>query len=333
MWARICPGVLIVASVLKSAKWSVDATHRLAAPVRQRGERVPQHLARGAARRLVLRHRRSSSSDPVPSRNGVPRGPAARRAWRSSRPRPSAPPASAARPRPRPCRGAASAGRAGAAAAPRPRRPAASPPWPARRGPGPWRPRDASRSRAGPRGRRAGVFTRGSIPTASGCARTRPSDRQPHRVRPRHHPRPARLARRVEGDRRHRVAERRGRRRLVPQVPDETVEAGLGRQLLRRADPVVGDVAALDRRLGPVVARVPAHEAALRVEHLERDVLRVGLQVVVDRRAVRRVRRRGLVRRQGRVGVLVPANAQRRSPERTGAPRPRGRPAPPAAAA
>ena len=44
----------------------------------------------------------------------------------------------------------------------------------------------------------------------------------------------------------------------MPQVPDETVEAGLGRELLRRADPVVGDVAALDRGLGPKGAANPA---------------------------------------------------------------------------
>src|SRR5438477_2626329 len=70
-----------------------------------------------------------------------------------------------------------------------------------------------------------------------------------HRVEAGKGPGPARLARGVPGHGRDRVGELGCRRGRPVQVPDEAVQARLLGEEPRRPDPVVGDVAALDRRL------------------------------------------------------------------------------------
>ena len=100
---------------------------------------------------------------------------------------------------------------------------------------------------------------------------------------------------------------------LVMHVPGEPMHAGGGRQRPQRTEPVQRQVDRRRIRFEHFVrAGVTPHEPAIAAQDLERDWCRGGgLQVVVDDRAFRRIRRRRLVGRQRRVGVHVPAHAVR----------------------
>ena len=102
-----------------------------------------------------------------------------------------------------------------------------------------------------------------------------------------------------------------GARSRVPQVPDEAMHAFGGGQRLRRTHPVRRHVDLFFiERLGLVVARVAADERAGGSEDLERHPCRgVGIEVVIEHGAVRRILASGFFRWQGRVSVVIAANS------------------------
>ena len=139
---------------------------------------------------------------------------------------------------------------------------------------------------------------------------------EPHDVIARCSPNRVRRRRRVVGDRRHRQPASppaASRERLPVHVPCEPVHPRRRPQHLRRPVPDHGKGSRFRRReLDLVLARVAPHDLAGPVEDLERHrARRVGLQRVIDDRAVRRVLAARLVRRQRRVRVHVPAHADR----------------------
>ncbi len=132
--------------------------------------------------------------------------------------------------------------------------------------------------------------------------------RELHRVRPGKCPRSQRDARRVPVDRRYRIRKRERCRWRIVDIPYQAMHPRRRRHRHRRTDPVVGHVV-LERRQRLVVARVAAHQLAVRVEYL--DGHRTGsirAEVVVDDRAVRRILARRFLLRHRRIGVVVPAN-------------------------
>ena len=89
--------------------------------------------------------------------------------------------------------------------------------------------------------------------------------------------------------------------------------AGARAERLMRTDPVgrIRQRVRIDA-LRLVVARIAPDDLVVRANDLERDVLRLARQVVVEDRAVRRVLPGRLLGRQRRVGEHVPPHARAR---------------------
>ena len=91
------------------------------------------------------------------------------------------------------------------------------------------------------------------------------------------------------------------------------MHARLGGKRLRRSDPIRRNVQRGVRCGQRISARITPHHLAARVFDFEgRRARRCRAHVVIDHRALGRVFTSGLVGRQWRITVQVPANAERR---------------------
>src|SRR5208283_5961614 len=95
------------------------------------------------------------------------------------------------------------------------------------------------------------------------------------------------------------------------EIPDEAMHPGGGREELRRTHPVKRYIQFLFIHfVGLVRAGVPAHKIVGTVEDLESNGPgRIGLQVVVDDRAVRWISSGRFFRWERRIRAPIPTNA------------------------
>src|SRR5207248_2204856 len=98
--------------------------------------------------------------------------------------------------------------------------------------------------------------------------------------------------------------------RCVVQIPYEAMHAGITRKRSLRADPVPRNLTFIFWRRDLVGAGVSSNEVAGGIENLE-CYRRRSTQVVIDDGSVGRILPGRLVRRQRRVGVLVPSESPR----------------------
>ena len=130
-----------------------------------------------------------------------------------------------------------------------------------------------------------------------------------------YHPRPQRIFRRVMHDRGDwKFVSERIRRRVM-QVPHKTMHPCCPGKNLRRAHPIHRNgmlARCFFQRLGLVRAGVTAHEMILLVKDFKFDRAFCSVrQVVIDDRSVRRIFPGGKFRWKRRVGIAVPADANR----------------------